>query len=389
MNSTQWRGRIFILSTDLVGGGAEAQAVSLATGLKTRGWEVEIASMVEAAPCPPALRQAGIEMRCLHMRPGRPDPRAIPPLVAMLWRHRPDIVHSHMVHANLLARTIRRVLPIRALICTLHNVNMSGIHRDHGRAFEIMHRWTDPLADITTAICQCAADECVRAKAVPARKMRVVRNGVDMAVFRPDREARERVRRELGVEEKFVWLAAGRIEFQKDYDNMLRAFATLSPDERARGILLISGTGSLKEPMIRLAEELRIDGQVRFLGRRSDMPDLLNAADAFVMSSFFEGSPMALLEAAATAIAIVATEAGGIPEIVFEGRTGFLAEVRNPGALGRQMGRMMNLPGGQRRAMGTAGKAFVEANHRIETVIDRWEDLYREVLSRHAGGICA
>ncbi len=382
-----WRGRIFILSTDLVGGGAEAQAVSLATGLKSRGWEVDIASMVEAAPCPIPLIQAGIEMRCLHMRPGRPDPRVLPSLIALLRRNRPHIVHSHMVHANLLARAIRRVLPAHALICTLHNVNMSGIHHDHGRVFEAMHRWTDPLADMTTAICQCAADQCVRAKAVPPHKIRVMPNGVDMSMFRPDPEARERVRRDLGVGEKFAWLAAGRFEFQKDYDNMLRAFATLSEDERAQTILLVSGTGSLERQTMGLAEELRIAGDVRFLGRRADMPDLLNAADAFVMSSAFEGSPMALLEAAATGIPIVATAVGGIPEIVVDGRTGFLSEPRNPPALGERMRLMMSLPGPERRAMGRAGKTHIEATHGIETVVDRWEDLYREILLRRGAAL--
>ncbi|MGI8992323.1 MAG: glycosyltransferase [Bryobacteraceae bacterium] len=386
MISSEWRGRIFVLSTDLVGGGAEAQAVSLATGLKSRGWEVDIASMVEAAPCPVPLIRAGIEMQCLHMRPGRPDPRKLAPLIAMLRRHRPHIVHSHMAHANLAARALRRMLPARAIVCTLHNVNMSGIHRDHGRALEIMHRWTDSLADITTAICQCAVDECVRVKAAPPHKIRMIPNGIDMAVFRPDAAARERVRRSLGVEEKFVWLAAGRLEMQKDYGNMLRAFATLSESERAGTVLLISGTGSLERQMGALAEELRIAGDVRFLGRRADMPDVLNAADAFVMSSAFEGSPLALLEAAATGLPIVATAVGGIPEIVLEGRTGFLSGPGNPAALGEQMRRMMSLPGEERRSMGRAGQAHVEANHRIETVVDRWEDLYREVLSRRAFG---
>ncbi|MDQ6664138.1 MAG: glycosyltransferase [Acidobacteriota bacterium] len=386
MNSNEWRGRLFVLSTDLAGGGAEAQAVNLAIRLKARGWGVEMASMVEAGPSPVPLVEAGIRMHCLHMRPGRPDPRVVPPLIAMLRRDRPHVVHTHMVHANLLARTIRHALPPHVLICTLHNVNMSGIHHDHGRVFEIMHRWTDPLADITTAICQCAADECVRVKAVPRHKMRVIPNGIDMNVFRPHAGARERIRRDLGVAEKFVWLAAGRLEAQKDYGNMLQAFAALSPEEREETILLISGTGSLERKLISLAEELRMGGQVRLLGRRSDMPDVLNAADAFVMSSVFEGSPLALLEAAATGLPIVATAVGGNPEIVLQGRTGFLCEPCNPLALSEQLRRMMRLPVAERRSMGAAGQALIGANHRIETVVDRWEDLYREVLSRRAGG---
>ncbi len=381
MKMNDWRGRIFVLSTDLAGGGAEAQAVSLAVGLKSRGWQVDMASMVEA-PYPVQLMQAGIPMRCLHMPRGWPDFRVLSPLISKLRRERPHIIHSHLVHANLLARFIRRMLPVRALICTLHNVNMSGVHHDYGRAFEVMHRWTDRLADMTTAICQCAAEQCVRAKSVPAHKMRVMPNGVDLATFKTDDHARARVRRDLGVDGKFVWLAAGRLEFQKDYGNMLRAFASLSESEREQATLLISGTGSLEGQMTRLAEELRISGAVRFLGRRSDMPDVLNAADGFVMSSVFEGSPMALLEAGATGLPIVATAVGGNPEIVLDGRTGYLSEPQNPVALAGQMRRMMDLPRGQRVAMGLAGKAHVAAKHGLENVVDRWEDLYREIVDR-------
>ena len=103
------------------------------------------------------------------------------------------------------------------------------------------------------------------------------------------------------------------------------------------------------------------------------------------MSSVFEGSPMALLEAGATGLPIVATAVGGNPEIVLDGQTGFLSAPKNPQALAGQMRRMMNLPGQQRRVMGLAGKAHVEAKHGLKNVVDRWEDLYREIVDRRQG----
>ena len=102
---------------------------------------------------------------------GIPDPRSIYRLARLIREFRPDVVHSHMVQANLLARVVRVIQPYPVLVCTLHALTMRGMERDRSSIFEAAHRFSDRLSDCTTAICHAASDYYVRCRAVPAWKM--------------------------------------------------------------------------------------------------------------------------------------------------------------------------------------------------------------------------
>jgi len=121
---------------------------------------------------------------------------------------------------------------------------------------------------------------------------------------------------------------------------------------------------------------------VHLLGVRRDIPDLLNATDAFVLPSLWEGMPLTLLEASATALPIVATDVGGNAEVVLEGKTGYLVPVRDTNALAQAMLRVMSLSEADRITMGQAGRKHIVQNFDLERVVDRWEALYRELLQR-------
>src|SRR5208282_4279303 len=136
-----------------------------------------------------------------------------------LREFRPDVVHGHGFHGNIVARLMRLVGASRAPISTIHNVYEGGWAR------MFAYRATDRLRARTTAVSGAAAERFVRLKAVPARKIMVVANGIDASEFAPDEHRRAVVRREMKIEGEFVWLAAGRIVPAKDYPNMLSAFA--------------------------------------------------------------------------------------------------------------------------------------------------------------------
>jgi glycosyltransferase involved in cell wall biosynthesis len=178
-----------------------------------------------------------------------------------------------------------------------------------------------------------------------------------------------------------VWLAVGRFEIAKDYPNMLRAFATVRRQQPG-AVLLLVGRGSLQGETEALARELGLGDAVRFVGVRSDVAEVMSAADGYVMSSAWEGMPMVLLEAAAAALPIVATEVGGNHEVVRQGETGFLVPPRDPEALGQAMLRLGRLPAPERRAMGQRGRDHIRSHYDLGRVAQRWEDLYREVLAR-------
>ena len=361
------------------GGGAEEQVIQLAYGLKASGWEVRMVSMLAPTAMPVDFESRGIPLLHLDMSKGIPDPRAVRRYNRIVREYEPDVVHTHLVHANLLGRVARMTKRVPALVCTLHSLTMTGIKRDWSPIFEFAHRITDRWCDLTTAICHAAADYAVLRKAVPVGKMLVVPNGIDTMRFSPDPIAREKLRRELGLESRFVWLAAGRLEPPKAYPVLLQAMKLLPVSDCA---LLICGQGSLRDQLEKMAAELGVASRVRFMGLRGDMPALMNAADGMVLSSDIEGLPLVLLQAGASGLPVVATDVGGNCEAVIEGSNGWLVPPQDPDALSSAMARLMALPPEQRAAMSRRGRERVCQMFDAERVVDRWIELYNGLLQK-------
>jgi glycosyltransferase involved in cell wall biosynthesis len=381
------RGRVMLITASTcLSGGAETQTVEIARGLRARGWDVDVVTMLPPRPPTADLTGTGIREYCLHMRKGVADPSAILRLAALIRRNRPDVVNSHMTHANLLARAARPFCPVPVLVCTLHGYKMYSVKSGRCGLREVAHRLTDGLADMTTAVCQAAADRYTRIGAVPRRKLVVVPNGIRMAAYRSDWTTRKRVRNGLGLDDEFFWLAAGRLERVKDYATMLSAFR-IAVSANARQVLMIGGDGALRSELEQMARHLEIGAKVRFLGHRSDLPQFLNAADGFAMSSIFEGMPLVLLEAAASALPIVATRVGGNAEIVRDGKTGLLVPSRDPAALGIAMRKVVAMNPADRDAMGCDARDYVRGRYAMDAVLDLWEALYFDLLERKAASL--
>ncbi|MBF6596180.1 MAG: glycosyltransferase [Thermaceae bacterium] len=361
---------IVFLITALGLGGAETQVVRLAAGLAERGWRVSVVSMVPKAHNAEALEQLGVPVFSLNMPPGFPDPRGVLTLVRYLRQHQPTILHAHMVHANLLARVVRLLAPVKVVISTAHNIDEGGRWR------ELAYRLSDPLANLTTQVSQAGLERYVRVGAVAAHKIRFVPNGINTAEFRPNPLERQRLRDELGLGRDFVWLAAGRLTEAKDYPNLLEAFQKVQQRDSR---LLIGGTGELLEALKTLVQNLGIAERVGFLGLRKDMPSLMNAADGFVLSSAWEGLPMVLLEASACGLPMVATDVGGNREAVHQGVTGFLVPPKDSTSLASAMSKLMALPPSQRRQMGEAARKFVQESYSLESVLSQWEAIYHQL----------
>lgn len=375
--------RLLLLSTSMgMGGGAEEQVMHLGRGLKARGWEVMIVSMLPPSPMPPEFEGWGIRLLHLGMRPGMPSVSSLFRLARIIREFRPDVVHSHLVHANLLARVVRIIQPFPVLICTMHSLTMAGVKRDWSPIFAIAHRVTDTLCDETTTICQAATDYCIKKRAVPAAKISTVHNCVEVGAFLPSPDVRQRMRRELGIEDKFVWLAVGRLEPPKAYPILLRAMAALRGGNR---ILLVCGQGSLQGELAALTEELGIGEKVRFLGLRSDVPAIMSAADGFAMSSDLEGLPLALIQAAAAGLPIVATDVGGNSEVVTDGLNGRLTPARDPVRFAQALADVEAMDHAGRSAFGRAGQLRALEMFDTQLVLKKWMELYAGLLGQTSG----
>ena len=281
--------------TGLDFGGAERQVVGLALALRARGWTVSVTSLLPPRAFVDQLREREIAVHSLGMTRGRADPRAAWRLLRALRQERPDVVHAHMVHANLLARIVRPLAPAAVLVCTAHSVD------EGGRARELAYRLTDRLGDVTTNVSRAGVERYVRVGAAPAARILLVPNGVDTTAFAPRPEVRARVRTALGVGERLVWLCVARMEAPKQHRELLAAFQRVHGG-RGDALLLLAGDGPDRPALERMARELSLGAEVRFLGVRSDVHELMRAADALALPSAWEGLPMVLLEAAASGL---------------------------------------------------------------------------------------
>ena len=358
--------RIAFVITGLNMGGAEKMVTALADAMVAKGHQVLIVYLIGQAmvlPTSPDVRVVG-----LRVSSGRQVVKAFLELRALLRDFRPDVVHSHMVHANILSRLVRLVAPVPRLICTAHNTD------EGGRLRMLAYRLTDRLADISTNVSDEAVLAFINSKAVARGRMQTVHNGIPTSIFRFDAHGRERIRSELAATpDTQVILAVGRLSEQKDYANLLHAIVQVEQAESGF-VLWIAGDGPLRQELHALADTLGISPRVRFLGVRHDIPKLMSAADVFVLSSAWEGFGLVAAEAMACERVVVATDCGGVREVV--GDTGYLVPARNSQALAAALTKAMGLPSAEKSRLGRIARQRVEAHYSLDQAVEKWSNLY-------------
>ncbi|HEY1254414.1 MAG TPA: glycosyltransferase [Terracidiphilus sp.] len=361
--------RIVYVLPSLGIGGAERQVVALSERMRSRGHTVALILLLgrQAVEWPATVDLLYLDLRL--------TPAGI---LAALFRarrflrgFRPELIHSHVFPANIAGRLFKLLCPGAVVLSTVHNVYEGGWVR------MTAYRLTDFLTRRTIAVSMAAAERYVHLKAIPARKACVLTNGIDCAEFIPDRERRAKLRAQMETPNEFVWLTAGRIVPAKDYPNLLHAFAHVL--QQFPGTQLwIAGAASGAESAEIQVHSAKLGESVRWLGVRRDMPALLDASDGFVLASAWEGMPLVLGEAMAMEKPVVATDVGGVRELV--GGAGILVPAKNPESLAEAMLATMRSSQEERARSGQAGRERIAAHFSIEAKADQWEELYRANL---------
>lgn len=350
--------------------GAEIQLVEVIRRMRARGWRIFVVSLLTPAAFVRELRSLGVEVVSMDLERGAPvTPAVLARFLAAVAAIRPDVIHGHMVHSNLLARLAAATLRIPVAVATVHSTD------EGGRLRAWLYRLTERWGTVTTSVSAAGRDIHLGAGASTPGRIRVLPNGVDPERFRADPEARERVRRALDTPpDRFVWLSVTRFHWPKDPPTLLRALARSPSDSE----LWLVGQGRDRAETEALAASLGLGGRARFLGVRTDVPDLLAAADGFVLSSLSEAMPIALLEAACAELPSVASDTGAVRELIDDGHTGLVVPVADVDALAAALGRIEALPDADRAAMGRAARARTVERFSLDAVVDRWEALYAE-----------
>jgi glycosyltransferase involved in cell wall biosynthesis len=359
--------KILFIITGLGVGGAERQVLSLAECFAAKGHNVKIAYLVEPAVL--RAKVSSIEIIPLGLRK---NPfsliNTLCNLFSLIKVFSPNIVHSHMFHANLLARCMRVFIRVPRLICTAHSTN------EGGRLRMAAYRLTDSLADVSTNVSLQAVKEFERRKAVPVGTMISVLNGIDIDKYMFDENERLAQRKQFNVVNNTVILAVGRLYEAKGYPNLLNAFSMLAADDDGLRLWII-GDGPLREQLEHMVDALALNEKVSFLGVRHDVEKIMSAADVFVLSSKWEGFGLVVAEAMAVERVVVATDCGGVAEVL--GSCGFLVQPDDPKGLSDKLKEAIELSPEQSKALGKEARDRIVKEFSLDSVVNRWIDIYR------------
>lgn len=356
-------------------GGIERKIAAVVPRLDRALFNPRVVCLRERGPLADDLEKAGVPVDLCPLK-SRLSPSGILRLADLMRRERIHIVHAHMYRSSTPATIAARLAGVPVVIAHVHNVNTWETRRQLWMD-RFLSRWRRAVVGVSDRVRR---DVLERLRIAP-EKARVLYNGVDLERFQ-DRSLRAPARKALGLsDDDLVIIYHGRLVEQKNP----RVFARIAAEIAARrpgARMLVAGDGPLREEVAQLAEKAGAGAAIRMLGRRDDIPELLQAADIYVLPSFKEGFSNALIEAMAAGLAVVATDVGGNAEAVEHGKSGLIVPPREDEALLAAVARLVDHPA-ERRAMAEAARERAR-RFGLDTMVAEVQELYLE-LARDAG----
>lgn len=357
--------KILYLITGLGGGGAEKVVVDLATRMQAMGHQVKIAYLKGDILVKPEITQ--IELVYLGLESLTQAQLAYKNYKSLLNRFEPDIVHAHMVHANIFARISRKFRPIIKLICTAHNSNEGGKLR------MLAYRFTNELSDLNTNVSKEATQAFLDMKAFDKSAITIY-NGIDINKFNKNKVEKNYFINGCDYSSLKIILAVGRFNQQKDYPNLLHALTILKIKTSQKFKVLIAGDGEERDRLESLIHELDLEKEVVLLGRRDDIPKLMANANIFVLPSAYEGFGLVVAEAMACETFVVATDCGGVKEVM--GGTGILVPPKNSQVLSEALFNALALSDDEKTKNNQIALDYVKNNFDLNIIVKKWIEIY-------------
>lgn len=363
-----------LLSLDL--GGLERLVVDLVREGRRQGQRVAIVCLERPGTLADEAERAGAKVLCMGKPPGL-CPRIVKSLVRVFRELKPDVIHTHQIGALVYAGPAARGA-CRPVV----------VHTEHGKHYAARRRtrWLGRLASHYAQRFFCVsrniAEEVISFRVAPEWKITVAPNGIDIAKFQ-NAGAGAEARRELGIPPAApVVGAVGRLNEIKRQDLLIRAFARLKLRYEEAHLLLV-GDGPKRAELEQLASELLSVDCIHFIGYQAAPERFLQAMDVMALTSRSEGMPLAVLEAWAARVPVVATRVGGVPELIADEQTGLLVEFGDVPGLASAIERLLNEESLARQVRTAAGTRVTE-QFSLEQMAAFYQRHYSELLS--AGG---
>jgi glycosyltransferase involved in cell wall biosynthesis len=357
-------------------GGAEEMVLNLVRHLPPR-FETRVCCINAAGPIGEEIRRTGADVTVLGLNPGIRRPFDVNGIRSYLRAARPDIVHTFLLTASLYGRLAAIMEHVPIVIGT--EVNIYARKRPHHKLAE---RWLMRGTDRVVVSAESVRDFYIRQVRANPEKVDVIYNAVDFSQTQPS-AGRAQLRAAFGLDDDRPAAAViARLTEQKGHRFLFEALQNTAALADLR--LLVVGDGALRASLEQEARDRGIAGRVRFLGARRDLGDVLAAVDLFVLPSLWEGLPLSLVLAMGAGVPVVSTTVAGIPEVVDNGRTGWLGGPGDAAALGAAMARVLADPDASAR-MAADARAAVLPRFNVEGYVAAVVALYERLLAERAG----
>ena len=300
-------------------------------------------------------------------------------LYSFLKENKIDIVHAQGTRAAFWTRLALIFLKRKPkVIYTLH-----GFHIIRRKFFLkwlliFLERFLNLYTNILVCVSEGDKKLVLKYRTIPKNRIVLIKNGIDVEKFQVESELIETTKKELELENNFILTTIGRLHPPKDFPTILRALKLIIPQmQNVR--LLIVGNGPLREVLEKETQDLSLNEYVKFLGWREDVPSLINLSDIIILSTRWEGLPLAPLEAGASKKPIIASDVEGVREAVIDGKTGYLF---SPGSEKDLAEKILELTKSKELSerMGENGLEFVSKNFSKERMIKEYQKLYQLIL---------
>lgn len=369
--------RVLHLFVSLPVGGAENLLLSVLQRLDADRFRSVVCCIGDKGIIGKRVEELGIPVIELgKLRRGGWDGSVVEDLLRVIGEQGIALLHSHLYHANFYGRLAARRAGIPC-IASIHNTyTCPKWHR------RLINRYLGRHTARFIAGSEEIRRDIVRYDGIDAAKIEVIANAIDLGRAESTL-SREAARLRLGVAADAVVLGTiGRLEEQKGHRFLLQALALLA-QRNLRPQLLLVGDGRLQQPLRDEARALGVDGQVQMLGTRDDLGDLLRAMDLFVMPSLWEGLSLAMLTAMAAGLPVIATDVGGVAQVLGENERGYRLAAGDAQALADRIA-WCTEHRSEAAAMAETGARHVRSLYGDVAAVRRLESIYDEVLAQAA-----
>jgi len=359
--------KVVHLVTSLEVGGAQHNMLLGLPRLDPERYEHILVSIMNRMQMEQQFRQLGIEVHSLGLSK-KTDLAVALRLRSLLKKIRPDILHTYLIHSNVLGRIVGRLVGVPTIIGSELTIGQAG------SLGKLLTKLTNPLTDAVEVNSKTGGKAVMADLGVPEHKIEVILPGLDLDAF-SGTDNRTKIRSEIGVsDEQHLILFVGRLRSVKGPEYGIIAFA-IAVSENPSLHLAIAGEGEQRKFLENLTTELGIEEKITFLGARKDLPDVLSAADSILMSSLTEGFPRVANEAMAASKPVVATRVGGIPEAIIDNVTGLLVESKDIGAMSNAIIRLSSDTELQQR-LGNTARQHAEVHYSASSYVSRLDEMY-------------